>query len=130
MRLHRSLIALAAAGLLLGGCAALEPRPAPLTRADVVLLAKSGEAPNAIIERLRQTQTILELSASEILELSEAGVPREVLDYLQAAQIGDLRRRLQFERMLYGPGMSPFSRCGGFAPWPYNCVGSPFWPRY
>jgi hypothetical protein len=117
------------AGLLLGGCAILEPRPAPLTREEIVLLAKSGETPPAIIERLRQTRTVLPLSASDILQLAQEGVPREVLDYLQAAQIEDLRRRMQFDGMLYGPEMSPFSRCGGYVPGLFNCAGPPFWPR-
>ncbi|MBS0335432.1 MAG: hypothetical protein JSS40_01150 [Proteobacteria bacterium] len=129
MRLQRRLLTLFLAGLLLGGCAILEPRPAPLTRGEVVLLAKSGEPPSAIIERLRQTQTVLPLSASDILQLAQDGVPREVLDYLQAAQIEDLRRRMQFERMLYGPEMSPFSRCAGYGPGLFNCAGPPFWPR-
>ena len=37
-----------------------------------------------------------------------------MLDYLQAVQMAEMRRRSQFEQMLYGPEMSPFSRCGGF----------------
>lgn len=111
--------------LLLGGCAALEPRPAPLAREDIVALAKSGAPAKEVIDRLRQTQTVLPLSATDILQLSEAGVPREVLDYLQAAQIADLRQRMQFDRMLYGPEMSPFSRCGRA---PFNRYGPSYWP--
>jgi hypothetical protein len=127
---HRSLITLVIVGSLLGGCAALESRPAPLTREAIVLLARSGETPIAIIERIRQTDTVLALSASDILQLSEAGVPREVLDYMQTAQMQELRRRLQFYGMLYGPEISPFSRCGSFGPATFNCYGYPYWLRY
>ncbi len=102
--------------LLAGGCAALEPGPAPLTRADVVQLTRSGERPAAIVERLKSTQTILWLSAADIVELRTAGVAIEVLDYLQAAQLAEMRRRSQFDQILYGPERSPFSRCPPYPP--------------
>jgi hypothetical protein len=124
----RNLFAVLAAIALAGGCATTGPRPAPLAREDIVLLAKSGATAPQIVERLRETGTVLELSATDILQMSESGVPREALDYLQAVQIADLRQRLQFERMLYGPGMSPFSRCGRYGRAPFNRFGSPYWP--
>jgi len=68
------------------------------------------------VERLKKTSTVLWLSASDLLELKREGVATEVLDYLQAAQIADVRRQRQFEQLLYGPEMSPFSRCGGNPP--------------
>ena len=102
--------------LLAGGCAAFDPGPPPLTRAELVELSKSGESPAAIIERLKKSGTVLSLSASDILQLRQEGVAPQVLDYLQAAQIADLRRRNQFDQLLYGPEMSPFSRCGGMPP--------------
>jgi hypothetical protein len=98
---------------LLGACAGLEPGPPPLTSADIVQLSKSGEPPASIVDRLRESGTVLWLSASDIVKLRDAGVPNEVLDYLQAAQMAELRRRSQFDQMLYGPELSPFSRCGG-----------------
>ena len=103
-----------ACALLAGGCAALEPGPEPLSRADVVQLTRSGEKPAAIVERLKSTQTILWLSAADIVELRAAGVAIEVLDYLQAAQLAEMRRRSQFDRILYGPEQSPFSRCPAY----------------
>jgi hypothetical protein len=100
--------------LLIGGCAAFDPGPPPLTSADVVQLSKAGESPQAIIERLRKSGTVLFLSATDIVNLRQAGVSPQVLDYLQAAQLADMRRRAQFDQLLYGPEMSPFSRCGTF----------------
>ena len=128
MDLRNYVAALALASAALGGCAAFDPGPPPLTRDELVLFAKSGEAPAAMVERLRKTRTVLALSASDILQLSAEGVPREVLDYLQAAQINELRQRDQFNRMLYGPEMGPFSRCAGYGRARFNRFGSPFWP--
>lgn len=102
--------------LLAGGCAGFEPGPPPLSRADVVQLTRSGEAPGTIVERLKSTQTVLWLSAADIVELRAAGVAIEVLDYLQAAQLAEMRRRSQFDQLLYGPEQSPFSRCPAYPP--------------
>ncbi len=117
-----------AACLALSGCAIFDPGPPPLTREQVIQLARSGETPAAMVERLEKTRTVLALSASDILQLSSEGVPREALDYLQAAQIEELRQRARFNQMLYGPEMGPFSRCGRFGRAPFNRFGSPFWP--
>jgi hypothetical protein len=113
---------------LLVGCAALDPGPPPLTSAEIIQLSKAGEPPASIIDRLRKSRTLLWLSATDIVNLRQAGVANEVLDYLQAVQIAETRRRGQFEQMLYGPEMSPFSRCAGH-PFPgqrFNGFFTPF----
>ena len=126
MRQIRLLIASFA--LLASGCASFAPGPAPLTRAEVVDLSRAGEPPASIVARLKSSQTVLLLGASDILELRQAGVATEVLDYLQASQIADARRRAQFDQLLYGPERTPFSRCGGFPPSGnrYNGFFAPF----
>jgi len=116
MRIDRPGILVFLFVLLAGGCAGFDPGPPPLTRAEVVRLSRSGEPPAAIIDRLAKSHTVLWLSASDILQLRQEGVATEVLDYLQAAQMADVRRQRQFEQLLYGPEMSPFSRCGGIPP--------------
>jgi hypothetical protein len=107
---------IATCALLAAGCAAFEPGPPPLTRADVVQLTRAGETPAAIVARLKSTGTVLWLTASDIVEMRQSGVSTEVLDHLQAAQLAEMRLRAQFDMMLYGPERSPFSRCGGFPP--------------
>jgi hypothetical protein len=93
MAVRRALfLAALMASPLLQGCAALSGPP-PLTRENVVAMAKAGESPQAMIDKLRDTGTVLPMSASEILRLHQAGVPSEVLDYLQVAQIAEARRR-------------------------------------
>lgn len=99
--------------LVAGGCASFDPGPPPLSKQDVVQLSKAGTPPAAIVERLRSSGTILWLGAPEIVELGQSGVSPEVLDYLQTAQVNELRFRAQFDQLLYGPERSPFSRCGG-----------------
>ena len=98
----------------LAGCASFD-RPKPLTGADVVLLAKSGKTAPEIIEELKRSDTVLPLQASDIVSLHEAGVPSEVLDYLQRAQIDEIRWRDRYTQgYWYGPG---YYR--GFGPCPF-----------
>ena len=90
--------------LSLAGCATVD-QPQPLTGADIVWLAKSGKSAPEIIEELRRTGTVLPLQASDIVALHESGVPDEVLDYLQRAQIDEIRWRDRFSQgYWYGPG--------------------------
>ena len=112
MRPIRLLVA--ACALLAGGCAAFDTGPPPLTKADVVRSTRAGETPAALVQRLKSTQTVLWLTATEIVELRQAGVAMEVLDYLQAAQFAEMRRGNQFYNLLYGPERTPFSRCTGY----------------
>ncbi len=100
------------AAALVSGCATLAGPP-PLTRDDIVRLSKAGESPQAIIDRLQATDTVIPLTGSDIVRLHQQGVPEEVLDYLQQAQIAEMRRR---EAMLYSmypyPAYTPFYGCG------------------
>lgn len=115
--------------LLLGGCAAMETRPAPLSREDIVRLAQAGEPPKDIIRKLQETGTVVLLSASDIVKLHQAGVPQEVLDYLQQVQIDAIRRRDALDRAFAWPYGSHWN-CGWppyrFHPHPFSVL--PHWP--
>ena len=101
--------------LALSGCATLFERPPPLSGADIVNLAKSGRTAPEIIEELKRTDTVLPLQASDIVALHESGVPKEVLDYMQRAQIDEIRWRDRYSQgYWYGPG---YYR--GFGPCPF-----------
>jgi hypothetical protein len=100
-----SVILAAAASLLLGGCAT-RPAVPTLSPADVVQMSKQGKPSYEIVAELKRTNTVLELRASDYVALHEAGVAKEVLDYLQLVQIQDIRWR---ERSYwYGPGFGPY----------------------
>jgi ABC-type Fe3+-hydroxamate transport system substrate-binding protein len=103
--------------LALAGCASLEPGPPPLSAADVIALAKEGKSPQQIIDELKRTATVLPLQASDIIALHEAGVPSPVLDYLQLAQIDEIRWRDRYSYYYwYGPGYYRFGPC----PWGFR----------
>jgi hypothetical protein len=99
----RKLLLLLAAMTALSGCATLIDGPPPVTREELVALAKSGAEPKAIIQRLHDTDTVIFLSATEIIALNRDGVPQEVLDYMQAVQMEEIRlREAMFSSMQYG----------------------------
>jgi hypothetical protein len=98
----------------LAGCATID-RPTPLTGAELVFLAKSGKTAPEIIEQLKRSDTVLPLQASDILALHDAGVQKEVLDYLQRAQLDEIRWRERNSQMFWhGPTYRGF----GSWPWP------------
>jgi hypothetical protein len=103
--------------LAFAGCATLEKHPHPLTADDLVARAKSGASAKAMIDEIFRTDTLIALNAAETVRLHEAGVPDEVLDYLQKRQIDELRLRDRFfGDPWYGPG---FHRGFGFGPCPF-----------
>lgn len=134
MRSHR-LIALAAlaAVLSLTGCAGLEPRPAPLTRAEVIMLARTGASAQTIIAELERTRTVILLSGTDIVQMHDAGVPREVLDYLQRVQIEQVRADERFASMYYYPPMyrGAYPCFGPMRPYyPGPAFRGWYWPCY
>ena len=97
--------------LFAAGCATLD-RPKPLTREEVVALAKGGRTSQQIIEELKRTDTVLPLQASDFLKLHQAGVPADVLDYLQRAQIDEIRWRDRYSQSYWwGRGYPGFFNC-------------------
>ena len=94
------------AALVVAGCATT-PSPPPLTPAEIVELSKSGATGPQIIEELRRTNTVLMLQGSDFARLGEAGVPKEVLDYLYQQMLAEIRWR---DSALYGP----------YGPWGYG----------
>jgi hypothetical protein len=98
--------------MALAGCAALELHPNPLTAEDVIARSKSGASSSEIVDELFRTNTVIPVTAAEIVRLHEAGVPNEVLDFMQYAQLQEIRWRDQ--NYWYGSG---FYR--GFGPCPF-----------
>ena len=93
--------------LALAGCAAMDG-PDTLSGAQIVALAREGRTAPEIIAELQRTGTVLSLQASDIVHLHEAGVPEEVLDYLQNAQI---------EEMLWRERSSYWGTYYRYGPW-------------
>ncbi len=101
----------AATFVLVSGCATLaerEPARPPLTLGQIVDLAKQGKEAPAIIEEIKQTHAVYDVTASQYAKLSRDGVPDAVLDYMQQGQIRMAeragRREARRDLWLYGPG--------------------------
>ena len=110
----RTLLALLAA-FVLCSCASVQGPP-PLTAAQIVELSRGGKSPAEIIGELQRTNTVLALQGSDIVGLHNAGVPDPVLDYLQRAQIDEIRWRERAWSGGYGYG--GFYRGWGPCPFP------------
>jgi len=101
--------------LALGGCAALEKHPNPMSADDVIALAKSGADSKFIIAEIFRTDTVIPMAAAEIVRMHEGGVQTEVLDYLQLRQLEEIRWRDRLNGS-YWPGQ--YYRGFGPCPWP------------
>ena len=74
----------------LAGCATT-PRPPPPTTADIVQMAREGRPADAIIPRIEESRAVYQLSATQLAQLREQGVPDKVIDYLQQTYIDAIR---------------------------------------
>ena len=102
--------------LALAGCATLEKHPNPMSADDVIARARTGASAKEIIAEIFRTDTVIPLSAAEIVRMHEGGVQNEVLDYLQQRQIEEIRLRDRFANSYwYGPSLY---RGFGPCPWP------------
>lgn len=90
MKLFTRLVFVALATLL-GGCASFGVQPRSIIPAEVVAMAKSGQSSDAIIQKLKDSRTVYQLSAAELVKLHEEGVPTPVLDYMQATYLDAIR---------------------------------------
>lgn len=74
-------------------------------------MAKSGETADAIIERMRESQAVYRLSASQLADLRAQGAPDKVIDYMQRTYLDDVRHR-EWARVrdayFYPPFFAPY----------------------
>ena len=91
---------------LLGGCASLQPKP-PILPDQVVEMAKAGTPAETIIQKLKESGTVYQLSAAELVKLSKAGVPTSVLDYMQSTYLEAVRRDEAQRAFFYYPPYPP-----------------------
>lgn len=116
-RLAVAILALA----VLTGCAGILQRPDPMTTEDVLRLVKAQTPPAEIVQKLRETRTVLPLSGSQFAKLREQGVPDEVLDYLQSAYLGAIEfdARMRYQNMYWGGWGPPHPNRAFRGPLPY-----------
>lgn len=61
---------------------AYPPQPAPMSIADVKALVRSGVSEDVIITQIQTTHTIFHLTAADIIDLRDAGVPDRVVNFM------------------------------------------------
>ena len=88
-----TLVAATAMAVIVVGCEtprSYPPPPPPMVRypsqplgtADIKMLAKSGLSDDVIISQIRNSRTVYHLSAADILDLKDAGVSEQVIDFM------------------------------------------------
>jgi hypothetical protein len=108
--------------LLTGGCASLgQPRPEPPTPEQVVQLSQAGKSAEDILKLMQDSAATYELSASQLADLRQRGVPDKVIDYMQETYLEQARREEAQRRSYYGPW-------GYWGP-PHPYYYRPYWYR-
>lgn len=77
------------------GCSILgigRQQPAPVTVPEVVQMSKAGVAVETLLQKMRDSETTYRLTASQLVDLHEEGVPNAVLDYMQETYLAAVRR--------------------------------------
>ena len=118
----RSLVILTS--VLLSGCAGFQPRPDPPTVEQVVQMARDKTDAAEIVRRMHDSYAVYRLSASQLAQLREQGVPDTVIDYMQRTWLEAVRQEEADRRFFdawppgfYGPGRMFGPRSRLFWPW-------------
>jgi len=69
-------------GAVLVGCATPQPRPPPLTQADIISMVKAGTTDEDIMRRIDDTQTVFRLSSDDVIRLRNEGVSDHVVNFM------------------------------------------------
>lgn len=118
-RVLRRCLMIAALATLAAGCTTT-PKREPMTLDQVITLSKQGMQPADIINQLKDTRTVFELSGSQYAKLKESGVDDSVLDYIQRTFVTsvEFETRMRYQSLYWGWGWGwparPF-----YGPWPY-----------
>jgi hypothetical protein len=112
------------AALALSGCATLGiGRPRPVTVAQVVAMSRAGEPADAIVAKMRDSGTVYRLSASQLAELRDRGVPDAVIDYMQGTYLAAVQRRQELQDWDSWTGVDGYWYGGLPYGWPDDWLG-------
>jgi len=126
------------------------PQPvAKLNLDDIVSMSQQGSTPQQIIARIQATDSMYDLTPSQSLALSAAGVDSKVLDYMHARRAlaiqnnlaDEINRREQQKqaeiaklknqnRVWQSRYFDPYCRFGRFSPYGFGGFGTRFGSRY
>lgn len=106
--------------LFAGGCASLGgEKPARVSVPEIVALAQEGVPPDAIIAKMRASGTVYRLSANQLADLRDKGVPGPVIDAMQQSYLDAVRRDQRYQNW------NRWNFDGGwwYGGWPYGWPG-------
>lgn len=94
---------------LLSGCAALGfKQPEPVTVGQVIEMSKEGVPAEAIVKKMRDSETVYRFTGAQLAKLHDLGIADEVLDYMQRTYIEEERLEQSREDQgtwdMWGPG--------------------------
>jgi hypothetical protein len=81
------LIGAASLGALLVACSPFNPVTVP----QIVQMTREGVPPDAIIAKMKASNTVYRLHAHQVVQLSKDGVNEKVLDYMQQTYLNAVR---------------------------------------
>lgn len=82
----------------LSGCATFgSEQPEPVTVAQVIQMTKDTVPPDTIVKKMRDSDAVYRLTAAQLAELHDMGVPDPVLNYMQQTYIDAERRQQSVE---------------------------------
>ena len=99
-------LALLVCATLLSGCSTFGFKPRdPVTIAQVIQMNNDGVPADSIVKTMRDSDTVYRLTAAQLAELHDMGLPDQVLNYMQQTYIEAERRQQSAQD-------SGASRCG------------------
>ena len=101
-------LALLVSATLLSGCSAIGfQQHDPVTISQVIQMNKDGVPTDSIIKAMRDSDAVYRLTAAQLAELHDMGLPDPVLNYMQQTYIEAERRQQSLEDWdrdgLWGP---------------------------
>ena len=79
--------------LLAGGCATLNSPPPPrVTVPEIVALSREGVSADVILEKMRASDTVYRLTASQLADLRDQGVANSVVNAMQQSYLDAVQR--------------------------------------
>jgi hypothetical protein len=74
------------------GCTfSLSKPPPPVTVPQILEMSEVGVPPGAIVQKMRDSDTVYRLQASQLAKLKEQGMPDAVLNYMQQTYLNVAR---------------------------------------
>ena len=87
--------------LLLAGCASFQGTREPVTVPQIIQMSQDKVPAYEIIERMGKSGTTYRLSAAQLANLRQQGVPDPVINYMQRTYLEAVRREQRLDDWTY-----------------------------